>query len=493
MRRRAGRLLILVMVPLVFVSGGLLAEHMGELNDLRLAIQRTPASFPSSQTVPREAIRSGQSVLSVYTEADSLWNPTRGLLTNPLKRGREWERPATVSYFDGGRLVFAAGAGLRVHGGKSRVGSPVQSFRLYFRRSYGAEEFRAGVLFDGQGDPLTHLVAHNDLRQDGDGRWWHFVNPLAYDIAARVGAIVPSTKPVLFILNGEPQGVYVLTEHVRRPFLEPHFGHRNFERATRRTRARLSDWVRDTPSLSWAAAEEHFDIKSLTNWFVSILFCATTDPFQGLIFRDMTDQDSRWFWVNWDMDHSFMDLYRRAREPWRLDTFRATLRRRALEARLLSRLIEEDRDYRDYLVRTILDALNHLLTPEFLGERYRHYRSLAERYNIQELEYFDVLERFLELRHAEVARRMPRYLGGERLVRVNVRGPNDARFIVDGYDHGAEYEGWYTPGMEVQVRLATARNDFAGWTLNGGFVQAPEVWHRVASNTEIILETTSGG
>ena len=41
---------------------------------------------------------------------------------------------------------------------------------------------------------------------------WYFVNPLAYDIARRMGAIAPETKPVRFFVNGEYYGPFVLTE-----------------------------------------------------------------------------------------------------------------------------------------------------------------------------------------------------------------------------------------------------------------------------------------
>ncbi len=105
----------------------------------------------------------------------------------------------------------------------------MQSFRLYFERRYGATTFGAGVLFGGRSDPLRQLVVHNDLRQDLRGRWWHFVNPLAFDIAKAVGAIVPETQPARVFLNGDPLGAYVLTEHITsRGFQDAHFGHRAF-------------------------------------------------------------------------------------------------------------------------------------------------------------------------------------------------------------------------------------------------------------------------
>ena len=160
-------LLTLSALCLSILAVGLIAEHFDWLSDLEVVVQRSPARFPSSQVVSPGELARARSVLSVYTEARYLDDPGIGLFTNPTRVGRDWEHPATVSYFEEGALRFASNIGLRLHGGTSRIGSPVQSFRLYFRRDYGSAQFRPGTLFDGKGDPLERLVAHNDLGSIG--------------------------------------------------------------------------------------------------------------------------------------------------------------------------------------------------------------------------------------------------------------------------------------------------------------------------------------
>ena len=116
-----------------------------------------------------------------------------------------------------------------MHGGASRVYSKLKSFRLYFRPSYGPAAVPAQTFFSkGPAGDLTRVIVHNDVRVDRLKREWHLVNPLAYDIAARLGGIVPRTRPVRFYLNGEFQGVYVITEQISPEFLEARFGHRDF-------------------------------------------------------------------------------------------------------------------------------------------------------------------------------------------------------------------------------------------------------------------------
>ena len=469
---------------------GLLADNLAWLSNLRTVVQRSPSRFPSSLVVPSAELSRPGAVLSVYTEDRYLHGPDHGLLTHPTMVGRDWEHPATVSYFEDGELRFASNIGLRVHGGKSRIGSPVKSFRLYFRREYGSVQFRAGTLFGGKGDPLTRLVAHNDLRLDQRGRWWHLVNPLAFDIARRIGALAPETHPASFVLNGEPQGLYVLTEHVRRPFLLSRFGHDNFDRADEALRRR---WMRDVaakPSLTMTDAAAWLDLESLTRWFVSVVFCGTSDPFQAIMFRDRTQPGARWFWVNWDMDHSFMDFYRRAPVPWRQDTFDATIRPDAFEARVIRRLIEDDPRYRRYLADAFLDALNYRITPAFLRERFQHYREVTVRFGLEEDAYLEALAEFLALRPTYVREMIARHLNLDPLRRVRVEGPPGTIFRIDNREVPAGFSGWYVRGTELWVEVAAAHSAdrFARWRVGDRHVSSRRIRQRVVDDLVLRAE-----
>ena len=101
----------------------------------------------STEAVPESLRRDGQPTISIVTEERNLYDKREGLLRHRLERGREWERPAFVSYFEAGNLRYEAPVGLRLHGGKSRKAS-VPSFQLVFRRSYaGAPRSPEGVFF----------------------------------------------------------------------------------------------------------------------------------------------------------------------------------------------------------------------------------------------------------------------------------------------------------------------------------------------------------
>jgi hypothetical protein len=301
-------------VSLVFLAAGVWVERGGR----RGTAGSDLLAASDVGVLADEDVRLGWPLMSINIALDELYDPITGILANPEGRGRTWERRGAMAYYDAGELRFASDVGVRVHGGGSRRNSPVQSFRLYFRGEYGAEEFGPLVIFDETADPIRRLVAHNDLRVGRmrqarrsrgrrDPAYWHFTNPLAYDISARIGALAPQTKPSRFFLNGEFLGVYVLTEYVTDPpFFESHFGHTQIS-ADPEAMDDLRRWIRELGRpLTMSSVGERIDVENMTNWFLSVLFCGTGDPFQGPgQFHDATRASGNWFWINWDMDYSF--------------------------------------------------------------------------------------------------------------------------------------------------------------------------------------------
>jgi hypothetical protein len=438
---------------------------------LAFAIQRTPASMPSSTLVAPEEIARGVPILSLYVEPGHLYDPKTGILRHTVEKGIAWERPASVSYYDAGRLLYAAEAGIRVHGGKSRQFSPVMSYRLYFRKQYGADEFPRALLFAPHREPLTRFVAHNDLRQDKRGMWWHFVNPLAYDIVRRMGGVAPQTKPAMVYLNGQLQGAYVLTEHtLHAGFLRSTFGHSSFTSTEFADRHAIGRRLRRLKTLTMDEVASEIDLASFTRWYIATVWCAVSDPFQGLFMKDDTRPDARWFLVNWDMDHAFQDLYRQAPDgmPWEQDTFRTLRGRRDIRTELVVRLLNEDPAYLAYFKERLVETVNHDLTPEFLQERFDYYARMATELRVPHREYLPILERFLRLRTGAVMRQAPRYLGSSATYRYTLEATDGGRLQLNGRDVGRRFTGWYFQDMPVRVEaVGGPAHVFAHWVVNG--------------------------
>ncbi len=167
-----------------------------------------------------------QSIPVISIVAD--WGDLNVIYENPRERGSEWEKPMNMEYFaPGGQEQFNVKAGIRIHGGFSRMYSPKKSFRLYFRKDYGGPgkldyplfpdtpvtEFDKLVLRAGFQDSFHYLniPEHSDTprytaKYVGD----QVVRNLHRDM----GQPIAHGTWVLLYLNGEFWGLYNLTERV---------------------------------------------------------------------------------------------------------------------------------------------------------------------------------------------------------------------------------------------------------------------------------------
>jgi hypothetical protein len=422
--------------------------------------------MPSTLAVPVPEVRRGLPTLSLYLAGPDLYDPKTGILANKHEHGRAWERRGSVSYLDNGRVLYASTAGVRVHGGGSRITSPRQGFRLYFRREYGASVVPPGLLFDSpHAHPVRVLVVHNDVRNRVGVRW-ALVNPLAFDVASAVGGIATPARPVRFLLNGEFQGVYVLYEH----FTPEHYftTHGRHVKLDAGEFGDLWHQVHALSPLTMASVGEIVDVENLTRWFIATAFCATRDPFQGPgQFRDTSRPRAQWFWVNWDMDGSFGAVDQDPFAELLLPPGVAHRGRRGDEVRpfILTTLLRDDPGYREYFERAWADAMNYRLTPAFLHERFDHYRDVAVTYGVKPLDYLPQLERFLRERPRALRGMAERYLGTPTFA-LRVASPRP--LLVDGHPFDGRFDGYYFSGMRVTLDVPPGdRGKFSYWRVNG--------------------------
>lgn len=389
-------------------------------------LDRSPvAEWPSTTLAPSEPIAQGLRVASLWLPEDR----HEYLLAEPEARGRTTEEPALLTLFDHGSIRWAGGVGLRLHGGRSRTSSNNKSYRVYFRDDdYHSPPFPPGILgWQGPQLDLRKLILHNDLRSDISGQHWQFTSPLAYDLAAELGCLVPRTAPLLVVVNGRPQGLYFATERVDLDYLEARFGHREFSilrtkrdadadrfRAGDRLHYRLlrrrvrGTWIR-------SQMEEWVDVENLENWFLSVLFNATTDPFQGALVLDERDPQGRWFWVNWDMDHSFMQAKDQGVPGFEADLFQHVVGRRHPDerGRILRRLTRWDPTFAADFHSKFETMLDQQLSPEVVAGHYDHYRDIAQRYDLADRAFLEDMEVFLQERPRILRQQAPIWLKGD--------------------------------------------------------------------------------
>lgn len=328
------------------------------------------SGLPSTQAVPPGVLDDGLPTISLVSPEEGLYCPDEGIFTHPTEKGRRWERPLTISYFENGQLRYETHAGLRIHGGQSRKGE-IKSFQVIFRRTYsGAPRAAAGVFFGGESPPIQRLVLSNTNKVK------RFLNPLAYDIAESVGCITSRHAPVRVFLNGERvRSGYFMIEHQSREFLKHRFGHDDFDWVRLKGNSRpslsldlLSSWVNSPESkVDMQSAGRRFDLEDLCAWIFAVTFCDTRDEDQGGYFRDNRYPDALWRTVVWDMDGSFNHGEPPKKQLFEFDEIRG------LRGRLFHRLCESDPAFRAHYRQYAERMLKEKVAPDQI-------RALTERY-----------------------------------------------------------------------------------------------------------------
>ena len=184
---------------------------------------------PLSQDLLREGLADIPSLSLVMDRQDFLT-----LYANPTQRGRAWERPVSVEWFDPQQpqAGFQIDAGLRIQGSSGRFEYvPKHSFRLFFRDEYGLPMLDHPLFPDSPVTQFDTLVLRGGVNRSFAGNKDSEPDTAAYtrDEWARASQIAISgvgshgTFAHLYI-NGLYWGLYNLVERPDADFGASYFG-----------------------------------------------------------------------------------------------------------------------------------------------------------------------------------------------------------------------------------------------------------------------------
>ena len=164
------------------------------------------------------------------TNTPSSGEDARSLDANYKQRGREWERPVAINFFetDGAntQCVLSQNCGVRVQGNYSR--SDLQKgLRLYARKEYGDNNFNYEVfkgLKDDSGETLDKFKTLT-LRAGGNCAFTAKFNDTYWQsLSGDLDCDMKASRPCVVYLNGEYWGLYVLEEDYKEDYFEDHHG-----------------------------------------------------------------------------------------------------------------------------------------------------------------------------------------------------------------------------------------------------------------------------
>ncbi|MDP3479826.1 MAG: CotH kinase family protein [Desulfoprunum sp.] len=437
-------------------------------------------------------------ILAIKLSNEDLYDSKKGILTHRDKQGRDWERKAEILLIKEGEVLFHSSAGLRVHGGKRRIVKPFQSYRLHFRKKYGISSIPAGLVFENTGPVKTLVVQITDWPAG------HPINnPLAYDVSAKMGCIVPETKLVEVYLNGVSAGMAYVTEHLSRRQFDQYFTQKDYLFYKYRGSFTAQDqrlflrrfWVyaNDRKEFSLNKVASSIDIDNFTRHVFSWVFNGATDACQGVGILDTANPDAKLRWINWDMDQSYWDFFA---ETYHID--RKNWQQTGLEliykkgenycdrSVLFTRLIKESREYREYYCTLFSEILNHRLTEDFLLERVNYYRDMLAAYGKPHEEYIEMLTDFMQNRAGFLRQEMVKQLHLAGPYNCTVQIPVGEELLIDGYSYKENYKGYYFEGQKVVLEPAKKhREGFSHWLIDGRKNVSPHLQHVFKNNTTI--------
>ena len=445
--------------------------------------------YPSSLVMDPQIVAKKGSILSAVIDETDLYDPSTGIMVNHLRKGHSWERPCFISYYDNGELLFATGAGVRMHG-LSRTMEEFWPLRFYFRDLYGYDQFKPGILFSPDSVPIKQVIARREL---------HYISTLAMDLADQIGCLTPDRKPAMFYLNGSHYGggqYYVLIEHLNDKWLQSRYGHTNYtiirttghhdERKNNPDFQRLYKWCRDKGArMTMEEVGKRVDIENFSRWWISQLYTAGYDMYQGPLVLDKNNPDAKWFTINWDMDGAFDNgaepekdeiwqkencFYNVMMDPVRIRDDRKLGRYHPDDPRgiLFRRMYQDDPAYRTYFERLLMDTLNHRLSPQFLEQWFqRRSREILALYPSEKSFLEDKLHPFIAHRSAYLRELMQKYWGSAESYACSVEGIVNKTVTIDGVTYDHDYKGWYFKGSTITVAATDTDGQIDHWLING--------------------------
>ncbi|NNC86947.1 MAG: hypothetical protein HKN82_00645, partial [Akkermansiaceae bacterium] len=169
--------------------------------------------------------------LSIVMHRDDLFDATTGIYANNYERGIEWERRCSVEWIDPAGPDDQIDCGIRLHGDSAR-NPPKHTFKLMFKRIYGAGRWNFPLFPDSEVRSFDRLVVRNpyhDTWLNGAGTQWRDWATYVKDMWASrcqraMGHPVPSHRWTHVYLNGLYWGLYEMVELPRSGFASEHLG-----------------------------------------------------------------------------------------------------------------------------------------------------------------------------------------------------------------------------------------------------------------------------
>ena len=298
---------------------------------------------------------------------------------NYCERGREWERPINMEFYETDNHGINQLCGLRTHGGASRWYQQ-KGMRLYAREDYGKKKFNYRFFESIPVEKFKHLNLHpfrcsNWLQTGGQEH-------LSQTVAATLDIDAMAVRQTVVFLNGEYWGIYTLEESPDEHYVEEHYGYDDEQVNILKYWGVVqngdgTDWWNfytwiNTADLSQpeeaAHAYSRIDVSSFIDYMLFEIYTANLDWPQNNVLQWQGETGGLYRWLFYDGDGCFTRPYYNA--------FDNSLNQGG-NSRVFKHFLE-NKDFRYSFYQRYVELLNTAFSVPYLQMVWDDYRQTVE-------------------------------------------------------------------------------------------------------------------
>lgn len=277
-------------------------------------------------------------VVSISTRPDYLWNNTIGIYTNgtngipgncnnnPVNWNQDWDRHASVSFFDAsGKLNHSQFVDISIGGGCSR-NNPQRSFIIKARDKYGDNIMEYKLFSEKPHDQYGGFTMRNS---GNDFNVSMFRDALMQELTrSQLKGAYLAYKPTVFYLNGQYWGIQNMREKIDADYIETNYGIKrddldlleSWGNAVEGTNTSYFTYLNTLQTLNPALPstydfiDQNIEVQEYINYLVAQIYFGNTDWPGNNIKYWKKRSGGKFRWLLYDMDFGFT-LYNSFNHP----------------------------------------------------------------------------------------------------------------------------------------------------------------------------------
>ncbi len=326
---------------------------------------------------------------SSYDPNKSVWDTDN--IANFFSRGKEWERPASITIFEKGSVAVEQDMGIRIKGASTR-NSAQKSFNLYARSEYGASKIKNPLLpgnysIDGKLIEKYDSVSLRSVNEEVRLRD-SFSQTLVH---GRENLTTQDMKPCVLFLNGEYWGLYQITEKLSDYFIQSNYGidksnvamikSGELEEGTQEELDSFYYFTNQYAKKDLSDASNYkdvcdfIDIDSMIDHYAAGLYLGTYDwpNYNYGVWRNTGEaipgnqySDGKWRFISYDYDYTMGATYKDfgGVEGYAYDSFRHMDKAKGTSPTNLFTALLKNKDFRDKFAAVYCDYANEVLSSD---------------------------------------------------------------------------------------------------------------------------------